>query len=586
MIGSMSEPVASLSEEKLNELKAEFAKVVGERDELRRLYQALLVTCRKLERGILFQGRERDLGPASTTLGLLAMMTGSTPTPPATPAPEKEKVKAHERAKPTGRKALPENLPRVDIEVLPSEVERQGLDRFERIGEDISETIERRPGSLVVVRVHRPKFVTRTGRQDMADAVMNVTTTGLGSEPAEKTETAHSRQVVVTEQDPAPVVHQASALELPISRGLAGPGLLAHTIVSRWGDHLPLHRLERIYRRDGWEVARSTICGWHMTLASMVKPLLDAMWIDILKAPFLCVDATGVLVQEKKKCRHGHFFVVAAPERHILFGYSPKHNSAAVDALLRGYTGYLVADAHSVYEHLCVPGGVTKCGCWSHVRRYFFKALGTDPERARHALGLIKLLFEIERQAKKSSPAERLVARQAFSKPILETFFTWCDRESLHVLDESPIAKAIQYARNQREELCQFLNDGRIPCHNNLSESELRREAVGRKNWIFLGSDDGGETNATFVSLLASCQHHEIEPTGYFTDLFCLLPGWNVQQILELAPVHWKRTSQRDDVRRLLESNVHRRISLGLPVPPVALTKAQQGDPTADPSRR
>jgi transposase len=137
----------------------------------------------------------------------------------------------------------------------------------------------------------------------------------------------------------------APAPDLPIQRGLAGPGLLADTIVRRWQDHLPLHRLEQIYAREGLELARSTLCGWHAELAAHAQILVDAMWEDARESPVLCTDATGVLVQAKERCRSGHFWVVVAPERHVLFAYSAQHNSAAVDVMLAGYQGYLVADA-------------------------------------------------------------------------------------------------------------------------------------------------------------------------------------------------------------------------------------------------
>jgi len=321
--------------------------------------------------------------------------------------------------------------------------------------------------------------------------------------------------------------------------------------------------MERVYGRDGFELPRSTVCNWHWDLAHLVKPLIVAMWIDALKAPYLCVDATGVLVKDAKKCRRGHFFVVAAPERHVLFGYSPEHNSAAVDGLLRGYKGHLVADAHTVYDHLYRSNEVVECGCWAHTRRYFFKSLDTDPERANFAIEMIGRLFEVERLWVTAPPERRLAERQRTSTKIADTFFAWCDVESTRVLDETPISKAIRYARNQKDALRRFLENGHIPIHNNLSERELRREAVGRKNWLFLGSDEGGEVNATFVTLIASCRHHDIDPAKYLLDLFCLLPDWKVSRVLELAPVNWKATSARPDVQKLLDDNVFRRISLG-----------------------
>jgi transposase len=358
-------------------------------------------------------------------------------------------VAAHTRAKPTGRKPLPEKLPRVEVELLPPEVQQKGTDAFVRIGEDVTETVERRPASLVVVRVRKPKFVPK-GRDATAETT----------------------------------VLQAPPPELPIDRALAGPGLLADTIVRRWQDHLPLHRLERIYGREGLELARSTICGWHEALGGLVKPLLDAMWADARGAPYLCTDATGVLVQAREKCRRGHFWVVIAPERHVLFRYSAKHDSAAVDRLLEGYEGYLVADAHAVFDHLYKRGTLIEVACWAHARRYWWKALETDPERARQALAYIGGLFRVERAAGAALPEVRLAARRAESKAIVDAFFTWCEAEAEKVLDETPTAKAIGYALNQRVALQRFLDDGRLPIHNTApsvaARSRRKKELVVR----------------------------------------------------------------------------------------------------------
>jgi transposase len=476
------------------------------------------------------QKREKlPQGGGQLALDVLGMLLGSEVPEP----PEVQEVAAHVRAKPTGRKPLPETLPRVDIEVIPPEVQEKGTESFERIGEDVTETVERRPGSLVVVRIHKPKFV-----------------------PKDRARGGETK------------VSQSSTPELPILRGLAGPGLLADTVVKRWQDHLPLYRLERIFGREGLELARSTICGWHEELARLAAPVVDAMWADALRAPYLCIDATGVLVQALEKCRSAHFFVVAAPEKHVLFGYAPKHNSAAVDELLRDYKGYLVADAHTVYDHLYKKGEATEVGCWAHNRRYYFKSLSSDPERAKTALAFIKSLFQIERAYATAPPEVRHKIRQQQAAPIVTDFFDWCDAQAAAVLDETPIAKAIGYSRNQREALKRFLEDGRLPIHNNFSERQLRREAIGRKNWLFLGNDGGGETNAIFVTLLASCQLHEIEPLGYLRDLFCLLPSWSSQRVLELAPAYWRTTAANEETQRLLAANVFRQVSLGQPTPP------------------
>lgn len=522
---------ASTGELQVSELKERLAALESERDEYKRLYLGLLEAYRKLEAGLVGQKRERYLGGGEEqlTLSLLSLLMGETPRREIS----EQQVSAHLRRKPTGRKPLPENLPRIEIEVVPPDVQRRGLDAFERIGEDTTETVERRPASAVVVKTVRPKYVPKK----------------------------RDEEIVVD----MPRVLQAPPPELPIPRSIAGPGFLADTIVRRWQDHTPLHRLERIYGREGLPIARSTICGWHQEISKLVDPLVGAMWKDALAtSPYLCVDATGVLVQSLEKCRLGHFFVVVAPQRHVLFRYSPKHNGQAVDKLLEGYKGILVADAHSVYDHLFETGDIVEAGCWAHVRRYAFRALESDSSRARHALSLIQALFQLERAYATSPPEEKLRRRQKEAKPIVEAFFSWCDVESLKVLDEAPISKAIGYARNQREALCRFLQDGRLPIHNNWSENALRREALGRRNWLFVGNDEGGEVNANLVTLLASCQMHSLEPLGYVRDLLCLLPRWSIRNVLELAPVNWTRTVGREEVKRKLDENIFRQAALGI----------------------
>jgi len=596
------------------ELERKLEQAERERDEYRRVYLALLEAYRKLEAGLLGQKRERFVGADAQeqlALSLLAMLTGdSAQAMDESPPTQVQKVEAHERRKPTGRKPLPENLPRIHVEVVPPEVQQAGLDAFERLGEDISEVLEHRPSSFVVVRTVRPKFVLKVKQEETA-----AVTSGPGapqevaaaSTPVAPLPSESSAELVVASpsmlpmaaaplppEAPAqlavaspsvlpmaaaplppkaptplavasPPVLQAPALELPLPRSLCGPGMLADTLVRRWQDHLPLHRLERIYGREGLELPRSTVCDWHAEAALLVKPLIEAMWKDALThSAYLCIDATGVLVQGLEKCRRAHFFVVVAPQRHVLFGYQSQHDSDAVDALLKGYKGFLVADAHAVYDHLYLNGDVIEVGCWAHARRYWFKSLDTDGTRARYGLSLIQALFKFERQQAATPPEEKLRRRQIEAKPIVEAFFRYCDEEALKVLDETPIAKAIGYARNQREALERFLSDGRLPIHNNHSENALRREAVGRKNWLFLGSDEGGVANATFVTLLASCQLHGLEPLGYLRDMLCLLPGWPVRRVIELAPMNWRTTLQRAEVRAALEANVFRQAALGI----------------------
>ena len=512
------------------EANARIVKVEHERDEYKKLTLLLQEQVERLKRGLLGQKAERlPKNDAQLSLAILNLALGgdALASPPA--APPEQTVPAHTRRKPV-RKPLPDTLPRVAIEILPPEVQREGLDAFELVGTDTREVLERRPASCVVVAITYKKFVRKDRERGGATDVLT-----------------------------------APALELPIERGLAGPSMLADTIVRRWQDHQPLTRLEDIYRREELDLAKSTICTWHEQLAELARPLVEVMFEDAYREPYLCVDATGVLVLAKEKCRNGHFWVLVAPEKHVLYGYSRTHDSLAVDKLLKGYTGYLVADAHSVYEHLYKDGDVIEVACWSHSRRYFFKALDSDPDRAKVALSHIAALFRIERTIADSPRKEKERVRRDKSRAIVDKFFEWCDAEFPRVLDETPIQAALRYARNQRIALRRFLDDGRLPAHNNISELNLRRQVLGRRNWLFVGSDDGAAVNTVFVSLLASARLHGIEPHGYLRDLFCLLRTWPRDRLLELAPVYWQKTLEQPETQQKLAANVFRRIVLSPP---------------------
>jgi transposase len=507
---------------RITELEALRSEVERERDQYRKLYEFLREENARLKRGLIGRRVERPGDDdAQLTLSILEMLLGEQPETTKT-----HRVPEHTRRAPV-RKPFPDELPRVTIELVPPEVEREGREAFELIGVERREVLERRPASVVVVEVVKQKFV----RKDARGAL---------------------RTEVLTAETP----------ELPIARGIAGPGLLADTIVKRWQDHLPLARQESIYRREGIELARSTLCTWHTELAALAAPLVEAMHEDALGQPYLCTDATGVLVQYPGRCKYGHFWVLVAPGRHALFEFSLKHDGAAVDELLRGYTGYVVADAHKVYDHIYGEGKATEVGCWSHMRQYVLDALVVDAEPVREAMAAIQALFLLERGIDRAPPAERAAVRQQKSKPIVERFFAWCDAHRQAALEGSPLADAIRYATNQQQALERFLEDPRLPIHNNISERHLRRQAVGRKNWLFVGSEDGAKANTTFVSLLASCAMHGIEPWAYLRDLFCLLPGWPIKRVLELAPVNWEATLREPAVQAKLGANVFRSATL------------------------
>jgi len=526
-------------------LRHERDKLHHERDEYRKLYELASIELERLRRHI-FGRKAEQVDPAQTQLAFQAVVEAlgglermSDPTPDAMPPsdqssgeklPGGKKSKQKERkATPHGRQSLPEHLPVETIELLPPEAMGEGAASLVRIGEEVSETLEWRPASFVRLRILRPKFATK-GKPEEGVLI-----------------------------EPAP--------EAPIPRCMAGPGLLAHVLVSKYGDSLPLHRQARIYEREGVSLARSTLCNWVGASTGLLRHIVDAMAKDAKRAHCIAIDATGVLVQAKEKCRRGYFWVLIADREHVLFRFTPRHTQDGPRDFLRGYKGYVLADAHNVYELLYRTEEVTEVGCWSHCRRGFFKALSSDKERALAALGFIGKLYAIDADTKELPPARRTEERRRLAMPVIEAFRIWLDVEALVALPKSPIGQAIGYARNQWVPLTRFLDDGRLRLDNNGSELELRREAVGRKNWLFVGSDEGAEWNAIAVSLIASCQLHGIEPWAYLRDVLILLPDWPSDRVLELSPKYWKQTLEQSDARERLDRSIWSRIPRPPPSP-------------------
>ena len=534
-VDAMCASLARMDRE-LAEAKERLATAEHERNEYRKLYELVHLELERTRRHLFGKKGER-VADEQLALAFLKVAEAMKALEDRSdePVPNSQRAgRQRPKRPPTGRKPIPDHLPVERIELpMPPEVQA-GPEGFTRLGEDVSSTIEYRPGAYVHVQVVRSKFA-RKGDVEAADGEV---------------------------ADPAIVASELPTK--PIPKGLIGPSFLAHVIICKHADHLPLHRLEGIIARGGIEVARSTMCGWLEAGAALVKPVVDAMWEDALtNAHLIATDATGVLVQAPDKCRRGHFWVACADRDHVLFRYSRHHDGAAARAMLDGFKGYVLADASSVFDQLYLDGSRKECGCWSHGRRYFFDALSTDPERGLSAIRLLRPLFAIEREIAELPRRERERMRRKRSAPQVARFFAWVDAQLPTVLDDTPIQKALQYVHNQRDALKRFLEDGRIPLTNNVSERQLRHEAIGRKNWMFLGSEDGAEWNTTFVSLIASAKLHGIEPFGYLRDLLVLLPDWSRNRVLELAPKCWQQTLEQTDAQERLARCPFRRISLG-----------------------
>jgi len=357
---------------------------------------------------------------------------------------------------------------------------------------------------------------------------------------------------------------------LPIEKGLAAPGLLAYVIVSKYSDHLPMHRLEGILKRHGIDIARSTMCDWAAQCADALKPLADLMRQRVLQSKVIHTDDTPVKVQDRNRTqtRTGRFWVYLGDQTqpYTAFAYTPSRSRDGPMAFLRNWGKdervYLQADAFGGYDGIYrgeAGGHVTEVACWAHARRKFYDARTSDPGVSTQALAYIRLLYDVETDAKKSAKKtggdladERYRLRQELAVPRLAQFKAWLESQQAEhggsVLPKSPMGLAMQYAQNQWDALCVYTTDGRLAIDNNASENALRRVAIGRKNWLFAGSDKGGQTAATLFSLLATCQRHKVEPMTYLRDVLTRIAATPISQLETLLPDRWQANTANGSI--------------------------------------
>jgi transposase len=462
--------------------------------------------------------------PASSALPVVA-----SPAEASTPPARNQRAR-HEH----GRSPLPEHLPIERVVLEPGEIPEGAR----RIGEEISERIGYRKASYVRVLVVRSKWAI-----DEADGTTRV------------------------EMAPTP--------DEMIPRGLCDPAMLGRLIMAKWGDHVPWNRLEGICAREGLPLSASTMAGAAKRAEPLAKRVVDAMWAESRsRAKVLAIDATTAKVQAKGKCRKGYPWIVVADRDHVLFGFSSTHASRTPKELLRGFCGFVLADASSVYDAFFAENEkAVEAACWSHCRRGFYYAAPAD-ERALVGLKFADQLFELERNFKALSPAQRRERRCEKSRPVLTAFATWRERmlDDLSVDPRGPLRKALNYSVNHWAALNRFLDDGHLPISNNFTELQARHIAVGRNNWLFFGSEPDALVACTWLSLVASAKLQGLNPELYLRDLFRVLPSWPAHRVLELAPKYWRRTRDRLDTIELARPLGH----ISVPPPAAAGEQAAQ----------
>jgi transposase len=315
----------------------------------------------------------------------------------------------------------------------------------------------------------------------------------------------------------------------PIPGGIAGAGLVSFLVVSKFNDHLPLYRLEDILTRHGVFLSRSTLCDWVRNAAMVLEPLAELQRMLVLRSSVIWTDDTPVTVLggEKPGSSKGRFWVYIGDELYpySVYDFTMSWSRDGPAAFLADYHGFLQADAYGGYDGIFLNSNdtIVEVACWAHARRKFYDARSNAPREANQILEWIRQLYDVEDRARDFVPEERQALRQRESVPILDRLETYLDELSPRVLPKSALGKALTYARNQRAALRRYVSDGRLTIDNNVSERTLRLQAIGRKNWEFLGSEAAGPRAAVLFTILAGAKRHRLEPWAYVQDVLLRL---------------------------------------------------------------
>jgi transposase len=467
--------------------------------------------------GILFDNQAGVEGAAANS-----------PAPPPVARPVSQNRHKH------GRGRIPDQTKREEVVHDLSPAEKAALGGTENLVElppETSEQLDWRPSTLFVV-VHVRKKYARKEQLPESGLTLAEQNVAVASKPPEA-----------------------------IPGALAGPGLMAQVIVSKGADHLPLHRLEGIFQRQGVRISRQTMDGWWLQTAEFLQPLYVAAIRVVLASHVIHTDDTGVKVRDawKKEKHTGHFWPYVGDPLHPLtvFDYTTNHKRDGPAAFLKDYRGYLQADAFNGYDGIYLESGgrIIEVACWAHARRKYHESRRLDPARMETALAWIGKLYAVEKDLRQRCRGEwqaltlqeragRIAAeRQERSRPLLAGFHPWLEAESLQVLPKSAVRGAMDYTLSNWAALSVYPDDGWLDIDNNEGENAVRGLCLGRRNWLFLGSDRGGRAAAIHFSLLASCKRHGHDPWVYYRDVLtrlpAMLPGASEEDLLALLPHRW-----------------------------------------------
>jgi transposase len=431
---------------------------------------------------------------------------------PASPSPEQKKTPKNKRRHP-GRIPIPEHLERVEILLDIPDGEKFCPETgrpLKEIGVETSEKLEYRPGKLIVNVYKRPKYASP---DSMASAEVGIVTA------------------------PMP--------DHPIERCKADIGLLSQIIVNKFADHLPLYRQDGIFEREGVIIPRATQTSWVIQTYEAIRPLEHALKRAVLESDVIFTDDSIIPLQVKgngkvKKARLWVYIRGGQGPPLAVFDFSRDRSKKRPLDFLNGYRGYVHADAYSGYDELFGLQWIIEVGCWVHARRKFDEAASSRPQEASEVMARIAQLYKVESECKEMTPEQRREVRDERSRPILDAIFERLEELKDNALPSEPLRKAVDYALNQRRALYRYLEDGRLKPDNNTSENAIRPLALGRKNWLFAGSDRGARATALFLGLIQSCKACGVNPWQYFDDMLRRVMGHPVNRLRELLPDQWK----------------------------------------------
>ena len=463
---------------------------------------------------MLYGRKSEKMDPNQTLMEALILdVINHPPNPPSGPvtamAPE-EPVGAPARRARAQRAPIPAHLERRETILRPESTSCECCGKpMKEIGEDVTEKLDYTPEKL---------HVNRTVRVKLACADSQCAGCGVKT---------------------APIPNEV------LPKVKVDAGLLAQIVVSKYHDHLTLYRLEGILERHGMRISRQTQCDWVQGCAEVLEPLYREAKRMVLQGPVVLNDDTPVdmLDPGRGKTRQAHLWVSigGADQRTCVFDFTTNRSHEGPLKFFQNYAGHVLTDAFGGYEPLFEANPeIIPAACWTHGRRYFHKALSVAPGPASEMIAQIRQLYQIEKTAREMSATERARLRQEEAAPLLVEIRQWLDAHEGRWLPKSPMDKAIQYARKIWPRLCAYLLDGRVPIDNNAAERAIRPVAIGRKNWMFFGSESGGRAAAILMSIMQTCRLNQIDPWHYLRDVLSCINDYPAAKIGDLMPAAWK----------------------------------------------